>query len=474
MSGDEGRDSIDAFRCSQYPHQVGGHGQIVQADESTVLKPFVPKEAAFYEMVYADDAPEDIIWLRSFTPRYLGKRSVFRNALSPNQSARPPGSLLLPSGNNQGHVVGSRFPEASECLPRVGASEAVTVPAVGTIPDESVTRSAPTSNVGHLDAESRNAGTDGAPVYEHLRWAYTTGGKNESAANAVSVIGRGIAQRTVERARGSERMQSICREGQGAVGSLCTIQVSPWAVHMADRRPAATTDVSKVIVLEDVNRDFRFPCVADVKCGKRHYDDDATPAKQARHIAKALSTTTAATGIRFIGLQSLKGSVYEFRDKYHGRRLKESDLVPEAHWFFHNGGSLRTDSIRLTIEKLRQIATHMQSQSYFLFYSSSLLLVYEGDVERPAKVDIRMIDFAHTQRSQGERDDGYISGIIYLIGVLESVLRIGDGGAASIDAMSSCVTPPLTPLNGLGTSMTVDDGKSKSAAAAVIEEGNRS
>jgi Inositol polyphosphate kinase len=219
--------------------------------------------------------------------------------------------------------------------------------------------------------------------------------------------------------------------------------LSPWAEHMA-LRVGSTSATNTVVVLEDVNFPFRKPCVMDVKIGRRHYDDDATEEKQRRHIEKANSTTTAATGVRFIGVQSFKGSEYDFRDKYHGRTLQEADLIPEARWFFHNGTRLRADCVTLVLLKLRAIAKHMEVQRFFKFYSSSLLIVYEGDASKAALVDVRMIDFAHTQQSSGDRDSGYLFGVRYLISVLEAVLEQNCDSPAGA-ASSSSDTPTTAP-----------------------------
>lgn len=176
----------------------------------------------------------------------------------------------------------------------------------------------------------------------------------------------------------------------------------------------------------------------DCKIGTRHYDDDASAEKRRRHIEKARATTSAKCGVRYTGMQSFKRStpggtngVFEFRDKYDGRKLKEPDLIPEATWFFHDNFQVRADCVRQILDRLCELKHYLLSQDHFFFYSSSLLLVYEGapnDVA-PSRVDLRMIDFAHTILSNGSRDDGYLLGINYLIRVLTSVLTNEQDGS---------------------------------------------
>jgi inositol-hexakisphosphate 5-kinase len=350
-----------------YPHQVGGHGQLVQMSPGTVLKPLIPKEAAFYDFIYSDACPESLTWLRAVTPRYYG-------------------TLVM------------RAPQASS--------------AAGT---------GNTALGGGLVAAPRLPGQTTDPVAD---------GAAAAAGAAFADGAGGPINKNIKMAADEESL-------------------SPWAQCMAHRCSADSYAVfpssavaNTVVVLEDVNYGYRFPCVMDVKIGLRHYDDDATTEKRMRHIEKAESTTTSTTGVRFIGLQSYKGTGFDFRDKYHGRNLKEADLVPESRWFFSNDTRLRTDCLALTLAKLRAIADKMELQKHFQFYSSSLLLVYEGDVNAPARVDVRLIDFAHTQRSNGVRDTGYLFGIRYLISVFEAVQAEED--RLSPEQLSPSVSNPVT------------------------------
>jgi hypothetical protein len=386
-----------------YPHQVGGHGQLVQISPGTVLKPLIPKEGAFYDFIYSDACPESLSWLRSVTPRYYG-------------------------------TVVMRVPQASSAPGGVHTAYSSGLSAA-------------------LPGQATDAVMGGTAVVEGAAFS-------EAAGDAVVTVNKSKIQPDEE-------------------------SLSPWAQCMVHRCSAdayavfpSSAVANTVVVLEDVNYGYRFPCVMDVKIGLRHYDDDATPEKRMRHIEKAESTTTSTTGVRFIGLQSYKGNGFDFRDKYDGRNLKEADLVPESRWFFSNDAQLRTECLVLTLAKLRAIADKMESQVHFKFYSSSLLLVYEGDVNAPAHVDVRLIDFAHTQRSNDVRDTGYLFGIRYLIGVFETVLaeKTGPSPARQSASVSTAVTgdkivlSPFTPnkrqhpeLTGPVTAVTMPETMMRSA-----------
>lgn len=110
--------------------------------------------------------------------------------------------------------------------------------------------------------------------------------------------------------------------------------------------------------------------------------------------------------------------------------------------FLHDGVRLRTELLEPILRRLQALLTVIRSQSSYRFYSSSLLIIYDGEPPQetpqttqgstsndPAKVDVRMIDFAHTtyKGSWNEHttyegpDPGYIFGLENLIGILRGI-----------------------------------------------------
>lgn len=156
------------------------------------------------------------------------------------------------------------------------------------------------------------------------------------------------------------------------------------------------------------------------------------------------------------------------RNKYYGLKLCEEGFKEELITFLHNGQQFRTELIEPLLHKLRKLHKVIEKQQSFRFYSSSLLLMYEGHVDEASnscccstkeqengrskqeqvsrsnsssllnkscqcpshrcKVDVRMIDFAHTTHSgfSGDRtrtgpDTGYLFGLKNLIRLLEEI-----------------------------------------------------
>lgn len=189
------------------------------------------------------------------------------------------------------------------------------------------------------------------------------------------------------------------------------------------------------IEMEDVNKQFKKPCILDLKIGTRHYDNDATIEKVERMTKAALETTSAKAGIRIVGMQVYKGdNIIEKRDKIHGRRLAVDDLANEFIWYFRNAtGRIRFDVLKNILHKVECLIAHMATFHEFNLYSSSLLVCYDAtcdsDSDDGVVAEVKMIDFAHTvpindNERKNVKNDGYEFGLRYLAQILKSVLAL--------------------------------------------------
>ena len=140
------------------------------------------------------------------------------------------------------------------------------------------------------------------------------------------------------------------------------------------------TPASEYIVLENLTIDYNKPCILDLKMGTRHYGDFASEAKRKSQKKKSKKTTSGKLGIRFCGSQrfSYTQGNFETLDKYVGRNADESELKTLLKKFFTCGGALRTEVIDLILEKIVHMRQTLLDLHQYRFYSSSLLIIYEG------------------------------------------------------------------------------------------------
>ncbi|NXH17285.1 IP6K3 kinase, partial [Bucco capensis] len=236
---------------------------------------------------------------------------------------------------------------------------------------------------------------------------------------------------------------------------------NPWALHCHRQhlnRMSSKHNENKLhqfLLLENVVSKYSYPCILDLKMGTRQHGDDASEEKKARHIKKCEQSTSAALGVRICGMQVYQADTGHFlcKDKYYGRKLSVEGFRQSLRQFLCKGNQLRLDLLEPIILRLKALLAVIRKQTSYRFYSSSLLIIYDGQEHKentealdnhlhyqktncsssqgmnPSRVDIRMIDFAHTtfKGSKGNQttydgpDHGYIFGLENLIKILQNI-----------------------------------------------------
>mmetsp|Transcript_121396 Transcript_121396/g.181347 ORF Transcript_121396/g.181347 Transcript_121396/m.181347 type:complete len:351 (-) Transcript_121396:46-1098(-) len=209
--------------------------------------------------------------------------------------------------------------------------------------------------------------------------------------------------------------------------------ITPWAekVHHGHLQriasPKSSSRRHRYLVLRDMTSQCTWPCVMDLKMGQRAYGDDATPKKMVSQTLKSKQTTSYSTGLRICGCQGYSAVTEEFWQlhKYEGRKITKETLPLAFSKFFHNDVLLRKDVIACFLEELENLLDIIK-RSEFRFYSTSLLLVYDGASEEPI-IYLKMIDFAHTFAAEGKPiDDGYLLGLNNVIDLFRGLLTDPD------------------------------------------------
>ncbi|NXA39671.1 IP6K3 kinase, partial [Eudromia elegans] len=386
-----------------FVHQVGGHVSMLQYDEHTVCKPLVSQEQSFYESLP--------LAMRQFTPQYKGIISVHLKKDSL-------GNLNL-----------------------IASPSLHTEPLLDTIKEPSVT-------LWHKWATGGSSGSERALV----KWSHTQLTKTLKDSCPGKMRLRTDLQYCTD---------SLLEDANGNQPERNSY--NPWGLHCHRQhlnRMSSKYNENKLhqfLLLENVASKYNYPCILDLKMGTRQHGDDASEEKKARHIKKCEQSTSASLGVRICGMQVYQAESGHFlcKDKYYGRKLTPEGFRQTLRQFLCNGNHLRTDLLEPIILQLKALLSVIRKQSSYRFYSSSLLIIYDGlenkenaapldnhlqghfpKTNRTAshgaghsKVDVRMIDFAHTtfkgskcnHTTYDGPDHGYIFGLENLIKILQNI-----------------------------------------------------
>ncbi|XP_031570742.1 inositol hexakisphosphate kinase 1-like [Actinia tenebrosa] len=251
----------------------------------------------------------------------------------------------------------------------------------------------------------------------------------------------------------SEENDEVSNETKEKAENKAEGAVNPWTFYCHGLHQQKLKENIKkrkpidFILMEDVVSSFRFPCIMDLKMGDKMHKDYANLEKYNRQAAKWNASTSKSLGLRIAGIQAYDGksNKYVYQDKYYGFQVTEESIKDEFIRFLHNGKHIRKKVIAAFINQLQQLYACIEEQKDSRFYSSSLLLIYEGFEENTT-------------------DEGHVNGIS-TESKATSVKNTQSNGARSSDmdeALNSfdrnqempLVNETQLTLNGIQTDMT--------------------
>lgn len=381
----------EEIQLKVFGQQVGGHSLLLKLSDQAVCKPLLSREQCFYESIPLE--------LRNYTPEYYG-------------------------------IVSVRFiPAKDECI-----------------------------------------------AFAHPK-AIRPSPEAEMTANSALRLHIACSEELDSNGKAETFINSVSRGNPWS--ALCLQTMTNRLKEFQENSENLQQDY---MVLENLTAKYRCPCILDLKVGTRQHGDDASEEKKIRHTRMCANSTSLSFGVRLCGVQMFNAatSEYVFRDKYYGRQLDEAQFLGALKDFLYDGTSYRTDIVPELIETLKQLREVIKSLASYRLFSGSLMIIYDGQKtssgeggEPPSvgtpglqdvsmkglpnswiskglwpnrsakspwhtkpellkfrqKVDVRLIDFAHTTHAgfvhdpvkhEGP-DEGYITGLTTLISAFENM-----------------------------------------------------
>ncbi|KAI0223148.1 Inositol hexakisphosphate kinase 1 [Lamellibrachia satsuma] len=318
----------EPVQLEPFVHQVGGHASMMQFDETTICKPLISREHHFYQMVPVE--------MKRFMPEYRGVIEVSFEE------------------DSDGYVTLVAYPNDSDKKPPQSVE--------GDCCTSQDSHSSPGVDSAQLDSEQEGTHITSRTKQQLFR-LHRTG--------SVEIVDKEISDVLDT----SKDNHSALVKGH-----------NPWSLHCHKEqlsrrwRQSQTAGPDKFILLENLASHFELPCILDLKMGTRQHGDDASDEKRIRQMRKCKETTSAAIGVRICGMQVYQCNTGHFvcHNKYYGRRLDANSVKETLCHFLQNGYRLRTELIDPIIEQLQALYNTLSKLITFRFYSSSLLIMYDG------------------------------------------------------------------------------------------------
>ncbi|XP_008319276.1 inositol hexakisphosphate kinase 1 [Cynoglossus semilaevis] len=319
-------------------HQVGGHTSMMRYDDHTVCKPLIIREQRFYESL----PPE----MKEFTPEYKGV------------------VLVCFEGDSDGYINLVAYPYVESSTEGGIAEHEDRDPAEREQPRRkhsrrSLHRSSSEHKEDRPDRRESHE-TDATDNFAELKSPRIDSKIHSDVPFQMLDWNSGLTSEKISHNPWSLR----CHKQQ----------LSRMRSESKDRK------LFKFLLLENVVHHFSYPCILDLKMGTRQHGDDASEEKAARQMKKCEQSTSATLGVRVCGMQvyQLNTGHYLCRNKYYGRGLSIEGFRQALYQYMHNGKGLRQDLLEPILNKLRSLKEVIERQASYRFYSSSLLIIYEG------------------------------------------------------------------------------------------------
>lgn len=354
-----------------FGHQVSGRASMLCYDETTILKPYVSRELFFYQSM-----PQK---LEKFTPQFRGLVTVSFVEDSSTTSMLAyalPCTLVKPNAKSIIKLFAEEpKPHSKRCVKDFGKTHVI-------YPDQSMDK------IMLCDDEDTECSMFVEPV------TFDPIISTDQDDDVVSDLSQGFdtsvcIDDTTESSKENRSQQKFSTTGLQNPWNAKVLDDAWLKLKVSDGEDPSSGKKKRFTLLENVVACYRRPCVLDLKIGTR-IRENASDDKVARHV------TAINIGARLSGMQIYHPDKEQFsyHNKYYGHNLSVAGFKANLRHFFSRGTYpvstkkemgpntkfIDRNLVKEAIRKLKKLKDIIDSMQSHRFYSSSLLLLYEGDV----------------------------------------------------------------------------------------------
>ncbi|KAK7405451.1 hypothetical protein VNO78_06754 [Psophocarpus tetragonolobus] len=186
------------------------------------------------------------------------------------------------------------------------------------------------------------------------------------------------------------------------------------------------------LVLEDLLRAFAQPSVIDVKIGARtwHLGDSADYIEKC--LKKDRETSTIPLGFRISGAKDALSAWEPSRKSLQSlsadavllvlKKFVSSDAHSDAP-----DCAFASEVYAVVLDRLLQLKAWFEVQTLYHFYSCSVLIVYEKNLNHrnekgKGEILVKLVDFAHAVPANGAIDHNFLGGLCSFINFIKQIL----------------------------------------------------
>lgn len=243
-------------------------------------------------------------------------------------------------------------------------------------------------NCSHEDGKETRCNPDEGPLKVQASGHKFVCGVSGKPMPAIIDLGDGYILKALQKPPRGERELCFYQQVSDEMCADHYLQMlKPFLPHFAGK---VDRDEGSYLKLSNLIEGYLKPCVLDLKMGCVTYDCMATPEKIVAELNKFPPARQLGFQITGMMIYDPVKETYKKLSKEYSRKLTEETMVPDGLGLFFQLEKERKNSLlNQLLCKLKKLEQWFSVQKKFSFIASSLLITYEGFLQRKGRANYK-------------------------------------------------------------------------------------